>query len=558
MSQERPAVKMPVKKRSKFPPFLLNLAAILFASLLFAASFPNLLFENGLPILAWIAYIPVFWTISRVSIAGSCFWGALYGYSAYGLFNYWLSVFHPLAGLIVGSIYLVYMALLFPLLRLALVFFPRKGYLLQWLLWMAFEYLRTRGFLGYSYGVTGYSQWQLLPVIQIASLVGVWGVSALVVFPSAWIAAAIGASAFGGTSFQGFFRREWVSATVWLVLLAASLIYGIAARVDYSGARQVRVALIQHNTDPWAPSKAPTPAQAFEEYRVDFRILRRLSDEALAAHPDTELVVWSETAFVPRIYWHTNFRDDPVSWELVKELLDYLGKQAIPFVIGNDDARKDYILNPDSWDNRVDYNAVMLFERGEMKALYRKLHLVPFTEHFPYEKQLPWIYRALKNADTHFWEKGNEATVFETNGIKFSSPICFEDTFGYLSRDFVRNGAELIVNLSNDAWSKSVPAQMQHLSMAVFRAVENRRAMVRSTASGQTCAVDPNGRILAMAEPFTESYLYASVPLVDAVTFYTWHGDFLGVFFAWAAFFLLITGALLYIIGLLRRRSPER
>jgi apolipoprotein N-acyltransferase len=184
----------------------------------------------------------------------------------------------------------------------------------------------------------------------------------------------------------------------------------------------------------------------------------------------------------------------------------------------------------------------MLFEKGEIKTLYRKLHLVPFTEHFPYQRQLPFVYNALINADTHFWETGNEATVFDSKGIKFSTPICFEDTFGYLSREFVRNGAELIVNLSNDAWSHSLPAQNQHLSMAIFRAVENRRAMARSTASGQTCAIDPNGKVLSMAEPFTEAWLVAELPLINVSSLYTRFGDWLPKFFTALAFILLIVG----------------
>ncbi|MDR1107970.1 MAG: apolipoprotein N-acyltransferase, partial [Spirochaetaceae bacterium] len=292
------------------------------------------------------------------------------------------------------------------------------------------------------------------------------------------------------------------------------------------------IALVQHNTDPWRGD--------MEDYRQNFRVLRRLSQEALAADPQPELVVWSETAFVPRIYWHETYRDDQESYALVKELVDYLKGQEVPFVIGNDDARRE--VNSNGLWERVDYNAVMLFNRGEISALYRKLHLVPFTENFPYEKQLPWVYNALINADTHFWKKGKEAVVFSINGLKFSSPICFEDSFGYLSRDFVKNGAEFIVNLSNDAWSKSLPAQMQHLSMAVFRAVENRRSMVRSTASGQTCGIDPNGRILAMAEPFTETQLTLEIPLVKPDSLYTKFGDFFPRICTGAAVFLLIAG----------------
>jgi apolipoprotein N-acyltransferase len=527
--------------------FFINLAAIVAGALLFAAAFPNLLFENGLPLLAWIAYVPAFWVIRRAGFGACVFWGALYGYGAYGLFNYWLSVFHPLGGLIVGSIYMIYLACLFPLLKLAVFLYPKRGYILQWLIWMGFEYLRTQGFLGYAYGITGYSQWRLLPVIQIASVTGVWGVSALVVFPSVWIAAALpktmpwsGLRAAAGD----FFRRERVSALLWALALAAALVFGLVSPLDYSDAPKAKLALIQHNTDPWKGG--------IDQYRENYRVLKRLSDEALAANPDLDLVVWSETAFVPRIYWHETVRDDPSSWILVKELLDYLSSRSVPFVIGNDDARREPAKNP-LGNNQVDYNAVMLFEGRDIKQLYRKLHLVPFTEHFPYEKQLPWVYNALVNADTHFWEKGNEATVFESRGLKFSTPICFEDTFGYLSRDFVRGGAEFIVNLSNDAWSRSLPAQMQHLSMAVFRAVENRRAMVRSTASGQTCAIDPNGRVTAMAEPFTEAWLAVDVPALTGSSPYTGWGDWLPLVFISAALFLLIAGAVSGIIRVVKK-----
>ncbi|MDR1108967.1 MAG: apolipoprotein N-acyltransferase, partial [Spirochaetaceae bacterium] len=397
------------KGRVRWSRFLLHLSAVLIAALFFAASFPNLLVIEGIPLFAWIAFIPLFWLLYQVSLGASVFWGALYGYAAYGLFNYWLSVFHPLAGLIVGLIYMVFFAALFPLLKAASLLFPRRGYIVQALIWIAYEYLRTQGFLGYPYGITGYSQWTLLPVIQIADLFGVWGVSALVIFPSVYGAAALkgffpakaGERPLGEDflSPKDFFRREWAGPVIWLIALAAALGYGFISPVDYTEAPTVRIALVQHNTDPWRGD--------MEDYRRNFRVLRRLSQEALAADPQPELVVWSETAFVPRIYWHETYRDDQESYALVKELVDYLKGQEVPFVIGNDDARRE--VNPNGLWERVDYNAVMLFNRGEISALYRKLHLVPFTENFPYEKQLPWVYNALINADTHFWKKGKEA-----------------------------------------------------------------------------------------------------------------------------------------------------
>ncbi len=534
---------------SRVAPLLINLGALILAAFLFAASFPNTVFERGLPFLAWVAYAPVFWLLRRVSLASSIAWGALYGYLAYAIFNYWLGGFHPLAGLIVYAIYLVYMALLFPLLKAATLFFPRRAYLVQWLLWMAYEYLRTQGFLGYSYGITGYSQWELLPIIQIASVFGVWGVSALVVFPSAMLGNALKDGFWRGLgdtakAFAGFFKRERLALGFWIVGLAGTLIYGFASPVDYSEAPSLRVALIQHNTDPWVGG---LPA-----YRDNFNSLSRLSLEALAQEPKPELVVWSETAFVPRIHWHLTYKEDISYFELVSKLMRFLEAQDVPFVIGNHDARLE--LDEEGRPVQRDYNAVLLFERGVNTGIYRKLHLVPFTEHFPYEKQLPLVYAALEASDTHFWDKGSELTVLEANGLRFGTPICFEDSFGYLSREWVRNGARLIVNLSNDAWAKSLPAQMQHMNMAVFRAVENRRSLVRATASGQTCAIDPNGRVLAMAEPFVETQLSVDVPLVDEASLYTAYGDFLAKFFVAAAALALAIGA---ILALARRRRPK-
>jgi apolipoprotein N-acyltransferase len=379
----------------------------------------------------------------------------------------------------------------------------------------------------------------------------VWGVSALVTFPSFWLSAALKDFSAGegikgiGRAAVSFFGKEKISAIVWTAVLSACLVFGIVSVKDFSSYPSATIALVQHNTDPWEASKAPHPIQILEAYRKDLSILKRLSDEALASAPKPQLVVWPETAFVPRIHWQTTHRDNQNFWQIVKELLEYLSTKDAPFLIGNDDARMEPAKNPNRDErNRVDYNAAILFENGQISGIYRKLHLVPFTEYFPYSRQFPAVYRALKKADTHFWEKGEEATVFSGPGFTFSAPICFEDTFGYLSGNFVRRGADVLINLSNDAWSNSLPAQNQHLSTAVFRAVENCRPMVRSTVSGQTCIIDPNGRITAMAKPFTEAWLKGTVPIVKENTLYTKYGDYLGFIFTLSAAIMLILGAL--------------
>jgi len=535
----------------------IQLALVLLSALLFAASFPNLLVEKGLPFLAWFAYIPVLLLIPKNSLLQCTGWGAIYGLAAYSLFNYWLSTFHPLAGTIVYTIYIVYLSAVFLFFKLADIFFPRRAYLVQWLIWLAYEFLRTKGFLGYAYGISGYSQWRVIPLIQIASITGVWGVSALVTFPSFALAEALrNFRGFReiGTSLADFFKKEKLPVLCWTIALIASLFFGFARNKDFSSYPSANIALVQQNTDPWNAIKAPTPYQIIQAYRRDLQVLKRLSDEALASSPKPDLVVWAETAFVPRIYWHTTYRDDQDSWLMVKELLDYLSSKDTPFLIGNDDARMDAARNPDPREkHRVDYNAALFFEKGVLIDTYRKIHLVPFTEHFPYRRQFPFMYDMLRKQDTHFWEKGDTYTVFQGRGFAFSTPICFEDSFGYLSRNFVRAGADVLVNITNDAWAESLPSQNQHLSMAVFRAVENKRSMVRSTSTGQTCAINPDGRISAMASPFTESWLTINVPILKETTFYTHYGDYLAYIFVCAAVILLLSGAVWCTIRKLKR-----
>ena len=217
----------------------------------------------------------------------------------------------------------------------------------------------------------------------------------------------------------------------------------------------------------------------------------------------------------------------------------------MPFLVGNDDGQLK--RRGSGEEVRVDYNAAILFDRGRIVDTYRKLHLVPFTEHFPDAWPVRWMRRILLSMDTHFWEKGEVFTVFEAGGVKFSTPICFEDTFGYLCRGFFLRGADVLVNMTNDAWSFSVPGAMQHMSMAVFRAVENRRPVVRSTNAGITCVIDPNGSILRELPAFTEGVLDARIPIIQGRrTLYTAWGDWL----PWA---LLALSAAAVAAGIIRQ-----
>jgi len=528
--------------------FLINALLLALAVLFFALAHPNPLFLRGLPFIAYFAFIPLFLLVRRASFGSLFLWGGFYGLFSYSLFGFWLASFHPLALYFLAGLYFFVFLAVFPLLKLADVLFPKYGYVVQWLLWLGFEYLKTLGFSGYSYGIIGYSQWSYPVIIRIAAIFGVWGVSALVVFPSAWVAGALKDRCGGPlrTWLDGvrpFTRAHALSLGLWVLAFLATIGYGLLSPQSYKTNRSLTVALIQPNSDPWVGG--------MNTYRGNFTTLTRLSDEALARHPEVDLIVWPETAFIPRIDWHYRYREDPDAFELVSDLLTWINRSPVPVLTGNDDAEMG--VDEEGSPDRVDYNAALLFDPGKnvippKPDRYRKMHLVPFTEYFPFRDQAPVIYNLLLENDTHFWAQGDKPVVFSCKGLSFSTPICFEDTFGYLSRRFVNQGARAIVNLSNDAWSRSLTCQYQHLSMSVFRAVENRVPLARSTASGQTAIVDPYGRIVAMAAPFTETALVGRIPVIETArrTPYRAWGDLWGVLFA-------ASGSLALGVGLLTK-----
>ena len=524
---------------------LVDFGLLVVSAVAFALSFPSFLSPAGWFPLGFVCLVPLFIVVHRANWAAIPFYGIFFGYAAYALFNYWLGRFHPLTLVIVPPIYAVLFLVTLPALKLADTLFPRYGSFLQAGLWVCYEYfLKTSGFLAFSYGNLGYSQYPFLPFIQIADTTGVWGVSLLVVFPSALIGNAL---ASGLDALREKWRQYAWPAAAYALLFVGVIVYGSSAQVDTRGDRQWKVALVQQNVDPWKGGYAA--------YRQSLDVLERQSLQAAREKP--EIVIWSETSFVPAIDWHTRYRPDTETYGLVKELREFLAAQPVPYVVGNDDGQLK--RTEEGQEVRVDFNAAILFDRDRIVDTYRKLHLVPFTESFPFEKTLPTVYGWLKSADTHFWEKGTVATVFEAGGVRFSTPICFEDTFGYLCRRFVAEGAQVLVNMTNDAWSFSVPCEMQHMTIAIFRAIENRRSVVRSTNGGMTNIIDPNGRILASLPPFTEGHLVGTVPVhAGTAARYTAWGDWLPWVLLAASGLALAYGVLRKVLGGAARKATRR
>jgi apolipoprotein N-acyltransferase len=328
-----------------------------------------------------------------------------------------------------------------------------------------------------------------------------------------------------------------------LASFAAALGWGAIrmAGVDAAAGhgRTVRLALIQQNGDPRK-----------DDYNSDFNVLRRLTDQTLSLKPD--LIVWSETAFVPNIRrWSA---EDPAKEPLaalVRDFLSYQKTLGTWLVTGNDDYS---IIQTPQGQERLEYNAAILFSpSGDRTGTYRKIHLVPFTESFPFKKQLPGVYSLLMNFDVHLWEPGSGRLVFDIPGLSFSTPICFEDVFPTDVREFVLSGAEAIVNLSNDYWSLTDAEAMQHAVNGLFRAVENGKPLARASASGLTCLVDPLGRITARAPLYESAALVVDMRVSDlGATLYTRWGDW----FPLTLSVFLVLFAALIAFNAVRKRAP--
>lgn len=528
---------------------------LLATALFYSFAFPGFLSDRGFGAIAFFALIPLFSIIRTTSWKASPFYGFIFGFSFYTCFNYWLTTFHPLAILLVPIIKGGEMVMLFPLLKAADRWFKRYGFLLQSVIWVAYSYLSQSWFAGYPYGTISSAVYEFLPFIQIAEFSGIWGITFIMILPQAFLGRYV-ADQFTGNR-QSFFQlvRTYRATIIsYGVILVFVFTFGFIKLAQWGNAEpdlMWRVATIQHSADSWKGG--------YETYKRNFNNLRTMSLQALQGNPD--MIIWSETAFVPSVYWHTTYKTDEATAELVEEFVSFGKSLPVPLLTGNPEGvRKDETkppLNPDGSWNRMDYNTVIMFEGGEIKDTYRKQHLVPFTEHFPYEKELPWLYNLLLANDYNWWEKGYVPFVFETDeGVRFSTPICFEDVFGYLTARFVRNGADVIVNMTNDSWSGAVSAEVQHLALAIFRSIETRKSTIRGTNSGITALILPTGAIIDPMEPFTRGWNIYDVPVYveGSDTWYTMHEDILAIGTVYLSIALLILGALLKILSWKRNR----
>ncbi len=368
--------------------------------------------------------------------------------------------------------------------------------------WVGLEYLRTFLLTGFPWNLLGYTQHQNLSVIQIASITGVYGISFVLVLANAGIALACLHFRRGG-------RRAWLSICgVGLLLLGTVLLSnGQAVSAEARGGK-IRVSVVQGNIEQdmkWDP--------AFRDRTI--AIYRRLTREA---GRESDLIIWPEAA-VPFF-----LRD---GGPLSQQVLDLAREVQAYLLVGSPDR-----VNHTS--PRYYNSAFLISPEGKIVKKYDKIHLVPFGEYVPLKMLLFFVEKMATGIGD--FSPGQAFTVFEAPAGRFGVLICFEVIFPDQVRRYVREGADFLVNITNDAWFGRSSAPYQHLSMATLRAVENGVYVVRAANTGISALITPAGRIVKQSDLFVEAVLSAAVTPGTAGTFYTRYGDV----FAWGCVFISV------------------
>lgn len=478
------------------------------SGLLLAVSFPTLMFGKKIPdlgFLAWFSFLPLFYSICGKSLSGIFRNTFITGFVFNVVSLSWLytaihdntnhSVLYSIACLgfiiVVSGIYIG-----FAFFSAHWVSSKTKVPLCVSLpmAWIMMEYLiRFFPFGGFPWLNLGYSQQNYLYLIQSADIVGVLGISFLILLVNILIFDAVNILLKGDRHFG------YVKLAVIVGLLILNLGYGIV-RVTWLESRsqslsEIKVALIPGNVSQeqkWDPNFSQA---IIEKYR-------KLFFEASSQQAD--LIIWPETSIPYQI------SDDLRS--MPQNVVSY---SSTPLLAG--------AVTVDHNDQTLRRNSVLLIQQGQVTSRYDKIHLVPLMEY------VPSLVGRVKI------QGGNNFNLFKIGNNSFGTQICFEDIFPELTRDLVRQGAQFIVNLSSDAWYVNTSGVLQHRGFSIFRAIENRVSFIRVANEGVSSIVNPSGKILKeTTSNEDEQWVSGVIKPYRGFSLYSYFGDaimLLGILF---------------------------
>ncbi|MFM8365127.1 MAG: apolipoprotein N-acyltransferase [Verrucomicrobiota bacterium] len=398
--------------------------------------------------------------------------------------------------------------------------------------WTALEWLRGIIFPAFGWNGLGIAQHANIPLIQIADITGVGGISFLIAMANLMLAATlkrlwleIGRGA----------RRPHYDFALTIALVALAWTYGIRQLFDKEpDSTELSFAAVQ----------AAIPQQVRNSPDFELEVLETYKNQTLAAiamQPD--LILWPESS-TPSPLLGNQF-----TWDLVRGLAEQHSG--------------DLLLGTVHWGKEGDYNSIaLLTNRGTEAQLHHKIHLVPFGEYVPLRQEFPLLARIVGDLVPSDFDPGKNFTVLELQSqpVKLGPLVCFEDTLGDLARRFAQLGAQAFVVVTNDGWFLESSGSLQHLRNALVRCVETGLPMIRAANTGITCAIDRNGVVREIlrdtdGSTFQPGILFSkiSAPKNPAPTFYTLYGEVFSI----ACFAISALAAALTTFRLVQKPSPR-
>jgi apolipoprotein N-acyltransferase len=388
-------------------------------------------------------------------------------------------------------------------------------------LWIALEYLRSNlFFLALPWGLLAHTQYTVPLVIQIVSITGAYGVSFLIVMVNSAIAMLILAVMNRQQKKEPILDKPISKKGAYTVVLTATLLlsmtlfYGHLSLSKPIFGNEVKLSVVQGNIEQskkWDQNYAKYIMQTYTE----------LTREASRDRP--ALIVWPELATPGAINRDLN---------LAGQIRNISNKAETYLLLGSSEAQKygGEKNNPIKYSN----SAFLIHPQNKIDDTrkYDKIRLLPFGEYIPLKEIIPWSYINVPKIGEG--RPGNEFTIFEVQSFTFAVTICWENIFPGLFRQFVKRGAQFMINITNEAWFGKSAAPYQFLSMSVFRAVENGVFVIRCANTGVSCFIDPHGRIVDRLkdangqDTFIRGVLSRSIVPGDSKNVYTRYGDWSG------------------------------
>ena len=482
------------------------------SGVLFAASFPDI----AAGWLIFVAFLPLLVAIKRARSGWQAFFlGWLSQTVAWLIMVPWvIRVMSHYGGLpyAVGVLLFVAMALivgLYGALFAFVVYRIRPASVGRWLLvplaWAAVEYLRTYFLTGFPWNLIATAIVDIAPLIQIDRFAGPYFVGALIVLPSAVAAWLVTSKSRGMQTVVPIGVMAIVLFVWWGTGLVASKLV-----VRPTGAPPKMAALLQ-------PNISQEMRWDTENMLAIFRKMMEMTDRAIAS--GATVIIWPEST-VPLSYSSNGF---------YREAIESTSRtHGVDIILGS--------VAEDAEDPSKIWNAAFLVSGGKTIAHYDKIKLVPFGEYVPLRKML-FFAEKLVRAVGEFQFGTNDQPL--RGQFAYGPAICYEVVFPQITRTQVRNGADVLVTITNDAWYDGTSAPRQHLNQARLRAIEDDRYLLRAGTTGISAVIDPSGRILEELPMGREGIIYAKFQPRTGITPYVRLGDW----FAWLASISVIIAA---------------